>query len=323
MEEVHITARIHDRIAAWRDRFQAAVGENGQLVIDVIPELELLIGKQPPVPDLNGTAAENRFFQTMVQFVFASFSPECPQISFMDDVQWADLTTILSLRSILNLPEHQNRLLVVAYRDNEVSPAHPLMLKIEELKRAQTIVNTITLAPLALGDINHLVADTLNCSTTLAQPLTELIDRKTQGNPFFTTQFLKALHEDGHIIFDHDHRYWKCDIAHVNVLTLTDDVVEFMALQLQKLPPKTQQVLKLAACVGNQFDLATLAIVSEQSLTNTATALWKALQEGLILPTSQVYKFFQAEDAEQADAQNVINPAYRFCTIEFSKPLIL
>jgi predicted ATPase len=111
-------------------------------------------------------------------------------------------------------------------------------LTVKELKQAQAIVNTITLDPLAVKDTNHLIADTLNCSLELAQPLTELIDRKTQGNPFFTTQFLKALHEDGKITFDRDRRYWECDIAQVNALALTDDVVEFMALQLQKLPLK-------------------------------------------------------------------------------------
>ena len=197
-----------------------------------------------------------------------------------------------------------------AYRDNEVSPIHSFILTVEEIRKANAIINTITLAPLAFNDTNHLVADTLNCSRELAQPLTELIDRKTQGNPFFTTQFLKSLHDDGQITFHRERRYWECDIAQVNMLALTDDVVEFMALQLQKLPLETQQVLKLAACVGNQFDLTILAIVSEQSQTDTATALWKALQEGLILPTSQIYKFFQS--SEQSSTEDIVNLTYRF-----------
>jgi predicted ATPase/GAF domain-containing protein len=200
-------------------------------------------------------------------------------------------------------------LMLGAYRDNEVSPTHPLMMTVDELQKAKVVVNTITLAPLAFEDTNHLIADTLNCSRQLAQPLTELIVRKTQGNPFFTRQFLKALHEDGLITFNRDCRYWECDIAQVKVRSLTDDVVEFMALQLQKLPDETQQVLKLAACIGNQFDLNTLAIVSEQAPIDAAITLWKALQEGLILPTSQVYKFFQGE---QVEVTTVANPTYRF-----------
>jgi PAS domain S-box-containing protein len=202
-------------------------------------------------------------------------------------------------------------LLLGAYRDNEVSIAHPLMLTIEELKQSQAIVQTITLAPLNFQDTNQLVADTLHCSIELAQPLSTLIDRKTQGNPFFTTQFLKSLQSDGEITFNQS-GYWECDIAHVQALSLTSDVVELMVTQLQKLPIEAQGILKLAACIGNQFDLETLAIVSEESQQLVSEALWLGLQTGLILPTSQVYKFFQANSSQPMEVEQSISPRYRF-----------
>jgi predicted ATPase len=138
------------------------------------------------------------------------------------------------------------------------------------------------------------------------------------------------LHEDGIIEFNFEARYWQCDIARVRTLALTDDVVEFMAIQLRKLPSRTQEVLKLAACIGNQFDLATLAIVDENSPTETATALWKALQEGLILPVSDVYKFYQeagnslsitstGEESEQLPVKNDQLAKYKFFTIASNK----
>ncbi|MEI6332718.1 MAG: serine/threonine-protein kinase PknK [Pseudanabaena sp. ELA645] len=297
-----------DQLAQWKTQILAALGENGRVLIDVIPELEQIIGKQPIAPELSGSAAQNRFNLLFQKFIELFTTAEHPLVLFLDDLQWADLASLQLLKLLMN--DNGYLLLLGAYRDNEVSPSHPFMMTVAELQKAQNVVNTITLKPLAFEDTNHLVADTLNCSTTLAQPLTELVDRKTQGNPFFTTQFLKALHEDGQISFDRDRRYWECDIAQVNALALTDDVVEFMALQLQKLSAETQQVLKLAACIGNQFDLTTLAIAAERLPVEAATALWKALQEGLILPTSQVYKFFQ--DAEQIDVQNSANPTYRF-----------
>jgi len=296
------------QLTQWQTQILAAIGENGQVLIEVIPELEQIIGQQPVVPELSGSAAQNRFNLLFQKFIAVFTTAAHPLVIFLDDLQWADAASLQLLKLLMS--DNGYLLMLGAYRDNEVLPTHPFILMVEELKKAQAIVHTITLAPLNLEDTNTLVADTLHCSQELAQPLTEFIDRKTKGNPFFTVQFLKALHETGQIRFNQNYRYWECDITQINALSLTNNVVEFIALQLQKLPLETQQVLKLAACVGNQFDLATLAIVSEQSHTTTATALWNALQEGLILPTSQVYKFFQ--DTNLTELQHTVNPRYRF-----------
>lgn len=305
------------QLAQWKARILTVVEENGQVLIEVIPELEQIIGKHPPAPELSGSAAQNRFNRLFQKFIEVFTTAEHPLVMFLDDLQWADLASLQLLKLLMN--DTGYLLMLGAYRDNEVSPVHPFISTVQEIKKATAIVNTITLTPLDLADTNRLVADTLKCSMELARPLTELIDRKTQGNPFFTTQFLKALHEDGYVYLvggshssgeEGDYRYWEYDLTAVSQLVLTDNVVEFMTVQLQKLPAETQQILKLAACVGNQFDLTTLAIVSEQSPTHAASALWKALQEGLILPTNQVYKFFQG--TEEANAEETVNPTYRF-----------
>jgi|GEM_PF-582118 len=255
-------------------------------------------------------AAQNRFNLLFQKFLEVFTTKERPLVMFLDDLQWADSA---SLNLIKLLMEDENYLLLLgAYRDNEVSPVHPFMLTVTELKKTDKTVNTITLAPLALSDTNQLVSDTLHCPTERSLLLTELIVRKTQGNPFFTTQFLKALHENEWIIFNRHQGYWECDISQINALSLTDDVVEFMAHQLQKLPSETQQILKLAACIGNQFDLVTLAIVSEQLQAQTAVALWKALQSGLILPQGEVYKFYLSDDQQNLNNQNIKNVTYRF-----------
>ncbi|WNZ25227.1 AAA family ATPase [Leptolyngbya sp. NK1-12] len=298
------------QLQSWRTKLLEALGENGQVIIDVVPELEQIIGPQPAAPELSGSAAQNRFNLLFHKFIQILTTADHPLVMFLDDLQWADSASLQLLKLLMN--DSSYLLLLGAYRDNEVSPAHPFMLTLKDLKQAGAIINTITLAPLTIQDTNRLVADTLHCSTERAQPLTELIDRKTQGNPFFTTQFLKALYEEGHLTFNREQRYWECDMTQVNALSLTDDVVEFMAQRLQKLAPETQQVLQLAACIGNQFDLATLAIVSEQSPTQIVALLWEALQDGLMVPTSQLYKFFQAEDSDLANPQSSINPTYRF-----------
>ncbi|MBD2302910.1 ATP-binding sensor histidine kinase [Nostoc sp. FACHB-190] len=306
----HLLSETEAQLQTWKTKILATLGDNGQVLIEVIPELELIIGKQPTVPEVSGNAAQNRFNLLFSNFIAVFTSKAHPLVIFLDDLQWSDSASL----QLINLLMQDNSylLLLGAYRDNEVSPTHPFMLMVDELKKAQKTLNTIILSPLAFGDMNQLVADTLHCTTERSHPLTELITRKTQGNPFFITQFLKALHETGKIIFNRQQGYWECDIAQINTLSLTDDVVEFMATQLQKLPSETQEVLKLAACIGNSFDLTTLAIIYQQSPDNTATALWKALQEGLILPHSQMYKFYLNYDVAEKNIGNIEKVVYRF-----------
>ncbi|AVH62116.1 trifunctional serine/threonine-protein kinase/ATP-binding protein/sensor histidine kinase [Nostoc sp. 'Peltigera membranacea cyanobiont' N6] len=298
------------QLLQWKEKILSALGENGQVLIDVIPELEQIIGKQPAAPELGGSAALNRFNLLFSKFIALFATQQHPLVMFLDDLQWADSASLSLMQVLMSQSEMGYLLLIGAYRDNEVFPAHPLMLTLEEMKKDSATISTLILAPLSQSHINLLVADTLSCSTITAQPLSELVYQKTKGNPFFATQFLKALHQDGYVAYDFNVGHWQCDIAAVKLLSLTDDVVEFMAMQLQKLPDATQNVLKLAACIGAQFDLETLAIVSEFSSIDAATALWKALQEGLILPTSQIYKFFQG--TQQSDSEDTVNPTYRF-----------
>ncbi|HBB34535.1 MAG TPA: serine/threonine protein kinase, partial [Cyanobacteria bacterium UBA9273] len=301
-------------LAGWQAKILAALGENARVIIDVIPELELLIGQQPPVPELEGTAAQNRFNLLFEKFIRVFATKDHPLVIFLDDLQWADSASLKLMQLLMSGGDTGYLLLLGAYRDNEVFPAHPLILTLDEIRKTLATINQITLAPLDQSSLNRLIADTLSCPLERAMPLTNLILTKTKGNPFFSNQFLKSLYEEGLIFFDFSWGYWQCDIAKVRALAVSDDVVEFMATKLQKLPENTQSVLKLAACIGNQFDLATLSIVHEKSLAETAADLWRALQEGLIIPISEFYKFFQDTEGVEVRQTSVseFSVPYRF-----------
>ncbi|NEU78409.1 AAA family ATPase [Nostoc sp. UIC10630] len=303
------------QLSTWKSEILQVLGDQGQVILEVIPELEQIIGQQLPATELSPSAAQNRFNLLFQKFIQVFTTKEHPLVIFLDDLQWADSASLKLMQLLMSESGSGALLLIGAYRDNEVSTAHPLMLTLADIRKANATIHTIALAPLNKASLNQLMVDTFSCSSEIAQPLTQLVYQKTQGNPFFATQFLKALYEDGLITFNFAQSYWQCDIAAVKALALTDDVVEFVALQLQKLPAATQNVLKLAACIGNSFDLLTLAIVSEQSEIETAASLWKALQEGLVLPTSEVYKFFQ--DSGHDCNSNPLNsnlqvPIYKF-----------
>ncbi len=281
-----------------------------QVLIEVIPELEHLIGEQPAVPELSGSAAQNRFNLLFGKFIRVFTTQEHPLVIFLDDLQWVDFAS-LNLFKLLMDDESGYLLVLGAYRDNEVFPAHPLILALDEIHQHRATLNTLTLEPLGEEDINHLVADSLHCFVEIAVPLSQLVYQKTQGNPFFATQFLQGLQRDGWITFDQKAGHCQCDLTQVRQLALTDDVVIFMVSQLQKLPEATQDVLKIAACIGNQFDLATLAVVCEQSQEEVATNLWRSLQEGLVIPDNETYKFFQGE-GRQLQTVGDIRVGYRF-----------
>ncbi|MBD2296222.1 AAA family ATPase [Anabaena sphaerica FACHB-251] len=281
-----------DQLQEWKSKILSALADKGQVIIDVIPELENIIGKQPSVPELTGSAAQNRFNLLFGKFIQIFATKEHPLVIFLDDLQWADAASLKLIQLLISGIDTQYLLLIGAYRDNEVYAGHPLMITLDNIRKADVIINQINLQPLDKSNLNRLIADTLCCPESQAISLTELLLTKTKGNPFFTNQLMKSMYEDGFISFNFKLGYWQCDIYAAKAIYQNDDIVQFLGAQIKKLPSDTQNILKIAACVGNQFDLYTLSIVCEKSQLEIASNLWNVLKQGLILPQDEGYKFY-------------------------------
>ncbi|MGF2040371.1 MAG: trifunctional serine/threonine-protein kinase/ATP-binding protein/sensor histidine kinase [Nostoc sp. CmiVER01] len=288
-----LLAESQARVEVWKNKLLQALGVNGQVIIDVIPEVELIIGEQAPVPQLGVAESQNRFNRVFKQFIHAFTAAEHPLVLFLDDLQWADAASVKLVENLMTDSESRYLLLIGAYRDNEVSPTHPLMLMLETIQASGATVEELFLKPLATPHITQLVIDTFNCESFQAEPLADLLFQKTQGNPFFLTQLLKVLHQDNLLTFDYRSGLWQWELNKIQEQAITDNVVDLMVNKIQRLSEPTQQVLQLAACVGNRFNLEILAVVNEKSTSATAIDLWEALRAGLILPLSDTYKIPQ------------------------------
>ncbi|NEO52306.1 MAG: AAA family ATPase [Okeania sp. SIO3B5] len=308
-----ILSEPEEKLQAIATKLQQVLGEEAQVIIDVIPELELLIGKQPPATELSPTAAENRFNLLLSNFISVFAQAEHPLVIFLDDLQWADLASLKLMKLVMEKMDINYLLLIGAYRDNEVNAGHPFLLTVEEIKEIGAVVNQIILTPLSQSALNNLVADTVNYSPQESLLLTEQIYQKTQGNPFFSNQFIKSLHKEGLIFYNDQQEKWLFNLPEIKILAARGDVIELMAAQIQKLFPSTQEILQLAACISNKFDLKTLSIVYEKRLSETALILWNALSEGLILPEDETYKFYQGEnDDNLPEITDLQTPIYYF-----------
>ena len=271
------------RLEGWRSTLAQALGANGGVLAEVIPEIEFIIGAQSAPVQLGSTEALNRFRRVFQNFVAAVAQPANPLVIFLDDLQWADAATLSLLEPLLTSPEIRSLLLIGAYRDNELDSAHRLTRTLAALESAGVELQRIALGPLRLADLNALIRDTLRGAMADALPLARLVLEKTGGNPFFVIEFLKTLERDGHFRFDALQGRWTYAIEAIARAPLADDVVDLMTRNIQRLSSTSQYALTLAACIGNRFDQHTLAIISERSRAAIDDDLEQAAAEGLIV----------------------------------------
>ncbi|MDB4871040.1 MAG: multi-sensor signal transduction multi-kinase [Gemmatimonadales bacterium] len=304
-----LLGQSEDELGGWRRALGEALDPNAQLIVNLVPELELVLGPQPPVADLAPQEAKNRFQMVFRRFVTVFARGEHPLALFLDDLQWLDAATLDLLEHLVTHSEVRHLLLVGAYRTNEVGPSHPLARTLEAVRTAGARVHEIVLAPLRLDDVGRLVADTLHGDSERALPLAQLIHEKTGGNPFFAIQFFTALADEGLLTFDSPALAWQWDLDRIRARSYADNVVDLMAEKLKRLSAPTQEALKQLACLGNVAEIATLALVHGETVNAMHASLGEGVRAGLIFRLETAYTFLH--DRIQQGAYYLIPEAGR------------
>ena len=294
-----ILTKNEAQVRDWKERLLQALGVNGHIMIQVIPELELIIGRQPS-PSLAGPIESlNRFNRTIQKFVSVFADREHPLVLFLDDLQWADPASLNLIRLLMGDPQIDHLLLIGAYRENEVDGAHPLRPLLNVISRTQVHVKRLQLQPLTVQLVNELVSNALRCPRERSEPLARIVHAKTGGSPFFVNQMLTLFSGEKMLRYDPS-RGWSWSLEEIGRLNVTGNVVDLLIEKIGKLPPASQQVLKLAACIGNRFDLETLEMVYGQSPARTFADLSPALEEGLVVASQEYFLFFHDRIHEAA-----------------------
>lgn len=304
-----VLARSEPEVELWRSALCEALGGDGELMVRIIPDLALLIGDPPAVPELPARKAQARFQRVFRRMLGVFARPEHPLVLFLDDMQWMDAGSLTLLADFATQHEVQHLLLVGAYRDNEVDASHALTRSLDDIRAAGVPVSAIVPAPLTLDDVGALVADALHDTIDRARPLADLVHEKTGGNPFFAIQFLAALAEEKLLTFDRRTGAWVADLERIQVKGYTDNVIDLVVAKLDRLSADTRSFLEQLACLGNLARFSALARIFGQPADAVHAALWPAVRDGLVVRMPGSYAF--VHDRVQEAAYSLIPRGHR------------
>lgn len=301
-----------DTIAMWREKIKVALGTNAGIILEVVPELRLIIGDSIPIQEFEAQETQNRFNFFLQRFISLYASAKTPLVIFLDDLQWIDPASLQLLELILTNLKTEGLFLIGAYRNNEVTPLHPLMTSLQRIMRNGGQISEIEITPLSIQSVNELIAATLHTTPSNCKSLCELIFSKTHGNPFFTRQFLTYLYEENLLYVDSKEGVWRWNIDKIQVLDVSDNVIDLLITKLQRCSPEMQKFLEFAACIGNNFDIRLISTLTGQPIPLMMNYLMEALKEGFILPFADNQNFLWVEGKDTETDAELAHTSYSF-----------
>lgn len=274
-------------IEIYRSKIQEAVGEEGGILTNVIPNLHLIIGRQPSLDHVFSSFANNRFNFVFIKFFRSICSIGRPITLILENLQWCDEESLKLLSNLL-LDKLSNLLFIGIYRDDEVHAGHPLVIALKDIE-AKKSVTKIKLSNLNHEVITELVSDTFCTNLIESFFFVALIMEKTKGNPLSVKQFLTSLYQQKMIYFCFQDRKWKWDHSIFNKADIADNALQLLRENILTLEDSTQHTLQVASCIGNTFSLPAL-----RPLVSHENAIEEALSTGMIIKSKEsctTYKF--------------------------------
>ena len=281
------------QLALWKELVLSAIGSYTQILLESLPKLQFILGKPAERSSPSSIESPKHLASAFRELIRSFSSPEHPLVIFLDNLQWADSASLKLLQSLLSFPDNQGLLIIGAYREQEVTAKHPLTAILDDVRQDKISGRQIVLAPLAIDDICQLLAESLHDDKEELLPLAKIVLEKTGGNPFAVKEFLTSMETEEVLMFDPRFGRWRWNLDQIQGMTMTENVVEFMVAKIRKLPAATQQTLQFAACIGNRFDLHSLAVIMEKTETEIATEIDSAMNAGIILPADESYRYIK------------------------------
>ncbi|MFW7381570.1 MAG: SpoIIE family protein phosphatase [Oligoflexus sp.] len=303
----HILSQPERLYHAWCRDITEAVDVNGRLILEMAPKFQQILGHLPLLTELNPAESQNRLKNVIIDFLKVVATEQHPLVLFLDDMQWADSATLSFIQLIASREDLKYIMLICAYRDNEVDDGHPFSLMLKKL-RDSIQLRHIHLLPLDLKSVQELIAETLYHSQNEVLGLAKIVYRKAEGNPFFTREFLTGLFHNNLIFFSRESGKWDWDEAGISSFKAAENVVEFMMDRLHRLPDRTVDAIKIASCLGNQFELVQICEVMGQKPNQIALSFEPAVADGILIPLTDHYRFYNQDASNELD----LNIVYRF-----------
>lgn len=301
-----------ETIAMWRERLKEALGNNAPVILELIPELRYIIGERLPSSEFDTQETQNRFNFFLQKFISLYATPETPLVIHLDDLQWIDTASLQLIEVTLSTLKTKGLYLIGSYRNNEVSALHPLITTTRRIIKNGGPLTEIELPPLKQKDVNELISDTLHLRPEETNSIAKIVTEKTQGNPFFINQLLQFLYEENLLKFDIQEGKWLWNEEKITLLNVSDNVVDLLILKLQKCSIKTQQILKIASCIGTQFDVKLIAKIAGQEVPEVMKSLMEAIHDGFILPSEDVLYYLWSDSRELAKMKQFETPSSTF-----------